>query len=64
MLSPAGVNFHDVTEASNFLSDLLDDSVFQLDGNARARYFWYGIVALIGVTGIWNLCWRVDLGLR
>ena len=64
MLSPAGVNFHDVTEASNFLSDLLDDSVFQLDGNARASYFWYGIVALIGVTGIWNLCWQVDLGLR
>lgn len=35
-----------------------------LDGNARARYFWYGITALIGVTAILNLRWRLDLRLR
>jgi hypothetical protein len=64
MLSSEGVNFNNETEASDFLSALLDDSVFQLDGNTRARYFWYGIAALIGVTGIWNLCWRIDLDLR
>ncbi|KAJ6084266.1 hypothetical protein N7486_011066 [Penicillium sp. IBT 16267x] len=64
MLSSEGVNFNNVTEASSFLSDLLDDSAFQLDGNARARYFWYGISAIIGVTGAWNLCWRIDLALR
>ncbi|KAJ5812618.1 hypothetical protein N7474_008919 [Penicillium riverlandense] len=64
MLSSEGVNFNNETEASDFLSALLDDSVFQLDGNTRARYFWYGIAALIGVMGVWNLCWRIDLHLR
>ena len=30
MLSSEDVNFSNVTQASNFLSDLLDDSVYQL----------------------------------
>lgn len=64
MLSPEGVDFSNVTEASGFLSGLLDDSVYQLDGNARARYFWYGVVALIGVLSILNLCWRFNLAPR
>lgn len=64
MLSSDGVDFSNVTDASNFLEGLLDDSVYQLDGNARARYFWYGIAALIGVTAILNLRWRLDLRSR
>lgn len=64
MLSSDGVDFSNVTDASNFLEGLLDDSVYQLDGNARARYFWYGIAALISVTAILNLRWRLDLRSR
>ncbi|KAJ5489374.1 hypothetical protein N7539_004264 [Penicillium diatomitis] len=64
MASPEGVDFSNTTDASNFLGDLLDDSVFQIDGNARARYFWYGISALIGVIAIFNLAWRVNLRQR
>ncbi|KAJ5683846.1 uncharacterized protein N7477_000191 [Penicillium maclennaniae] len=50
MLSSEGVDFHNVTEASNFLSDLLDDSVFQLDDNARARYFYPFVKATRFIT--------------
>ncbi|RHZ47671.1 hypothetical protein CDV55_100445 [Aspergillus turcosus] len=64
MLSSDGVDFSNITDASNFLGDLLDDTDYQVDGNARARYFWYGIAALIGVTAIGNLAWRLDLRSR
>lgn len=64
MASSEGVDFTNVTEASNFLGELLDDTVFQINGNARARYFWYGVSAFIGVVAIFNLAWRLELRRR
>ncbi|KAI2790215.1 hypothetical protein POX_d05721 [Penicillium oxalicum] len=64
MASSEGADFTNVTEASNFLGELLDDTVFQINGNARARYFWYGVSAFIGVVAIFNLAWRLELRRR
>jgi hypothetical protein len=64
MLPSKPVGLSSVMDASNSPEELLDNSVYQFDGNVRARYFWYGIAALIGVTAILNLRWRLDLRLR
>lgn len=63
-LNASGVDFSNETQALNFLGEMLDDTVFQVDGNAFARYFWYGMVVFIGIAGICNVTWRVTLKLR
>lgn len=64
MLTSEGVDFSNVRDASKFLLELRDDSIYQLDGNDRARYFWYGIAGFIGVTAILNFSWRLHLRSR
>jgi ferric-chelate reductase len=54
-LNASGVDFSNSTQAANFLGEILDDTVFQVDGNVHARYFWYGVSAVIGVCGFFNL---------
>ncbi|KAF1357137.1 ferric reductase-like protein like transmembrane component [Delphinella strobiligena] len=54
-LSPDGVDFSNSTQANDFLGDLLDDSMLQISGNTYARYFWYGVVVVIGIAGIVNV---------
>ena len=63
-LNASGVDFSNATQAMDFLGAMLDDSVFQIDGNAQARNFWYGIVVVIGVAGISNAIWRGALKMR
>lgn len=63
-LTAAGVDFSNETQASDFLGQLLDDSDFQIDGNAMARRFWYGIVVVIGLATFCNLIWRFLLWTR
>lgn len=63
-LNASGVDFSNATQAMDFLGDMLDDTIFQVDGNAFARYFWYGMVVCIGIAAIHNTIWRVTLKMR
>jgi hypothetical protein len=60
-LNSSGVDFSNATQAFDFLQDILDDSVFQITGNRYARYFWYGVVVVIGIAGIINVVETVTL---
>ncbi|KAK4063529.1 uncharacterized protein Triagg1_9406 [Trichoderma aggressivum f. europaeum] len=63
-LTPAGVDFSNETQASDFLQEILDDSVFGPIGNKYARYFWYGVVVVIGIASICNVVQRCVLRMR
>lgn len=56
-LTPDGVDFSNRTQAMEFLGAMLDDSVFSVQGNAFARYFWYGAVVVIGLAALYNITW-------
>jgi hypothetical protein len=57
-LNDSGVDFHNQTQAFNFLQEILDDSYLQVESNRYARYFWYGIVVFIGLAATSNLTWK------
>ena len=63
-LNDTGVDFSNMTHAENFLAEILDDTDFQVIGNAYARYFWYGVVVLIGISAIFNLIQRTTLRIK
>lgn len=63
-LYATGYDLQNETQAMAFLSMMLDDSILQVWGNDYARYFWYGIVTVVGLVAIHNLLWRVNLKLR
>jgi hypothetical protein len=63
-LYATGYDLSNETQAMIFLSMVLDDSILQVWGNDYARYFWYGIVTVIGLVAIHNLLWRANLKLR
>lgn len=63
-LTPAGINFSNQTQAYDFLQDILDDSYFQVESNAFARYFWYAIACAIGLATIFNFSQRCLLKYR
>ena len=54
-LTADGVDFSNVTQAMDFLDDLLDDSDFQPVDAAVARAFWYGIVIVIATAALINV---------
>ena len=60
-LNSTGVDFSNETQAFDYLQQILDDSVFQVTGNQYARYFWYGIVVVIGIAGVFNVVETVTL---
>ena len=60
-LNSTGVDFSNETQAFDFLQQILDDSVFQVTGNQYARYFWYGVVVVIGIAGVFNVVETVTL---
>lgn len=51
-LTTDGVDFSNRSQALGFLTEVLDDSYFQIDGKAYARYFWYGMLVLIGLASL------------
>jgi len=53
-LSADGVDFTNATQATDFLGDLLDDTILQVIGNDYAQYFWYGVVVVIGIAAVLN----------
>jgi ferric-chelate reductase len=63
-LSDAGMDMTNYTVASNFLQDILDDSILQPSDYAIARAFWYGIVIVIAIAAICNLTNRAILHFR
>lgn len=63
-LNAAGVDFSNDTQAMDFLEQMLDDTGLQISGNAYARYFWYGVVVVIGITAIFNVIEKMNLRLR
>ena len=63
-LSASDVDFSNSTQASEFLEDLLDDTTLQVTGNQYARYFWYGIVAVIAAAALINLFRFITLRMR
>lgn len=63
-LTSAGVDFSNETQAFDFLQEILDDSTLGLVGNQYARYFWYGVVVVIGIATICNVMQRAVLRMR
>ncbi|UKZ82761.1 hypothetical protein TrVFT333_010557 [Trichoderma virens FT-333] len=63
-LTPAGVDFSNETQAFDFLQEILDDSILGAVGNQYARYFWYGVVVVIGMASFCNLVQSCVLRMR
>ena len=63
-LNDTGVDFSNMTQAMDFLGKILDDTDFQVIGNAFARYFWYGIVVVIGIAAGFNIIQKTTLRMR
>ncbi|KAL7959838.1 ferric reductase NAD binding domain-containing protein [Trichoderma compactum] len=63
-LAASGVDFSNETQAFHFLQEILDDSVLGPVGNQYARYFWYGVMVVIGIASICNFVQRCVLRMR
>jgi len=63
-LNDSGVDFSNFTQAYDFQQEILDDSILQVIANANARYFWYGIVVVIGIASLANIARKSHLHMR
>lgn len=63
-LNATGVDFSNATQAADFLGQILDDTILQIDGNMYARNFWYGVCGLIAVCAFFNLASKVTSRMR
>jgi ferric-chelate reductase len=63
-LNASGIDFSNSTQASMFLGEILDDTVFQVDGNMYARNFWYGVCAVIGTCTFFNVAQKITFRMR
>ena len=63
-LSPEGVDFSNETQAADFLGAILDDDELKIIGDAYARYFWYGIIVVVGIATIINVTRFTTLRVR
>lgn len=54
-LISAGVDFSNETQAMDFLSSMLDDTVYQVQGNQYAVYFYYCVIVVIGLFTLSNV---------
>ena len=63
-LNASGIDFSNDTQASMFLGEILDDSMFQIDGNMYARNFWYGVCAVIGICAFFNVVQKATVHMR
>ena len=67
VLTPLWASDYDLTnmtQAMDFLTQMLDDSILQHDGKTYAQRFWYGAVGVISIAAVHNVCFRVALKLR
>lgn len=63
-LNATGVDFGDPDQASDFLSALLDDDQLKVIGNAYARYFNYGLAAVVGIATLFRIARLLTLKAR
>lgn len=63
-LNDTGFDFSNMTQAADFLGEILDDTVFQIDGNAAARHFWYGVCAVIAIAAFFNFAQKATTFFR
>ncbi|KAF2163781.1 hypothetical protein M409DRAFT_68349 [Zasmidium cellare ATCC 36951] len=63
-LTTEGVDFSNTTQAAEFLDNLLDDTRISVIGNTYARYFWYGVIVVIGIAAIFNFLRWLTLQMR
>lgn len=63
-LNATGFELSNMTQAADYLGEILDDSVFQIDGNAAARHFWYGVCAVIGIAAFFNFAQKITIFFR
>lgn len=63
-LNDTGIDFTNITDATTFLGEILDDTDFQIDGNMYASNFWYGVCGVIAVCAIFNIYQKAISGLR
>lgn len=63
-LSANGVNFANETQASDFLTALLNDDQLKVIGERYAQYFWYGAVVAIVLAAVANALFRGILSAR
>jgi hypothetical protein len=63
-LNASGIDFSNDTQASMFLAEILDDGVFQVDGNMYARTFWFGICAVIAICALLNVTQKITFKMR
>ena len=63
-LNATGVDFSNDTQAMEFLGQILDDTDLQISADADARYFWYGILSVVGVAAIFNVIEKTNFRLR
>ncbi|CZT17577.1 related to ferric reductase (metalloreductase) [Ramularia collo-cygni] len=54
VLSADGIDFSNSTQAAEFLDDLLNDDELKIIGNNYAKYFWYGVVVIVGLATLAN----------
>ncbi|KAF7884470.1 uncharacterized protein EAF02_004806 [Botrytis sinoallii] len=63
-LNATGFEMSNMTQAADYLGEILDDSVFQIDGNAAARHFWYVVCAVIGIAAFFNFVQKATIFFR
>jgi hypothetical protein len=63
-LNASGIDFSNDTQASIFLGEILDDGVFQVDGNMYATTFWFGICAVIAICAFLNVTQKITFKMR
>ena len=63
-LNTTGVDFSNETQAADFLAALLDDSELSVTANTFSTYFWFGVVALVGVVAVYNVALDMQLKAR
>lgn len=63
-LNSSGLDLNNATDAATFLGEILDDTELQIIANGYARDFWYGVVVLIGLAGIFNVIQKIDFRMR
>lgn len=63
-LDDTGIDFTNITDATTFLGEILDDTVFQIDGNMYASNFWYGVCGVIAICAFLNAYREVISALR
>jgi ferric-chelate reductase len=63
-LNASGVDFSNSTQAANFLGEILDDTLFQVEANMYARNFWYGVCAVIAICAFFNAAQKITAKMR